>query len=181
MQIFLRPRHPVRCINTSPSESGKSVSLTNLTLNSINEFEKLYNYPPCLHQDIYQKLFNCYYTFIRIHIFANFLNDKNIDIVFDEIVNDKDFEKSDVQKEMYETLEEIKCPQESEYGGINRLDDLHEKELNNPRVQAMFRRYLHKNLSIFIITQDYYELPEKTIRTNGIICHIFEPSNYRDA
>ena len=39
---------------------------------------------------------------------------------------------------------------------------------------------LDNNLSIFIISQDYYELPMKTIRANGNIYHIFKPNNYRD-
>ena len=51
--------------------------------------------------------------------------------------------------------------------------------MNDPRVQAMFKRSKH-NLSIFIISQDYYELPKRTIRANGIIYHIFKPNNLRD-
>ena len=33
--------------------------------------------------------------------------------------------------------------------------------MDNPRVQAMFKRSRHNNLSIFIISQDYYELSNK--------------------
>ena len=44
----------------------------------------------------------------------------------------------------------------------------------------MFKRGGHKNLSIFIISQDYYELPKRTIRANGNIYHIFKPNNFRD-
>ena len=36
------------------------------------------------------------------------------------------------------------------------------------------------NLSIFIISQDYYELPKRTIRANGNIYHILKPNNFRD-
>ena len=52
--------------------------------------------------------------------------------------------------------------------------------MNDPRVQAMFKRSRHINLSIFIISQDYYELPKKTIRANGNIYHIFQPNNFLD-
>ena len=52
--------------------------------------------------------------------------------------------------------------------------------MNDPRVQAMFERSRHNNLSISIISQDYYELPKKTIRANGNICHIFKPNNFLD-
>ena len=48
------------------------------------------------------------------------------------------------------------------------------------RVQAMFKRSRHNNLSIFIISQDYYELPKKTIRANGKIYHILKPNNFLD-
>ena len=50
----------------------------------------------------------------------------------------------------------------------------------DPRVQAMFKRSRHKNLSIFVISQDYYELPKKTIRANRNIYHIFKPNNFLD-
>ena len=52
--------------------------------------------------------------------------------------------------------------------------------MDDPRVQAMFKRSRLNNLSIFIISQDYYELSKKTIRCNGNIYHIFEPSNFLD-
>ena len=59
MEKFLYPTHPVRCIITGPSECGKSVFLTNLILNIINECDKIYIYSPSLHQDLYQKLIKC--------------------------------------------------------------------------------------------------------------------------
>ena len=63
---------------------------------------------------------------------------------------------------------------------INILDDLNEKEINNDKIQAMIKRGRHNNLSIFIISQDYYELPKRTIRANGNIYHLFKPNNFRD-
>ena len=52
--------------------------------------------------------------------------------------------------------------------------------MNDARVQAMFKRSRHNNLSIFIISQDYYELPKNTIRANRKIYHIFNPNNFLD-
>ena len=52
--------------------------------------------------------------------------------------------------------------------------------MDDHRVQAMFKRSRHNNLSIFIISQDYYELSKKTIRCNGNVFHIFKPNNFRD-
>ena len=60
MEKILYPTHPVRCIKTGPSECGKSVFLTNLILNIINEYDKIYIYSPSLHQDLYQKLIKCF-------------------------------------------------------------------------------------------------------------------------
>ena len=74
----------------------------------------------------------------------------------------------------------MKFPQEYENNSIIILDDLNEKEINNEKIQAMFKRGRHNNLSIFIISQDCYELPKRTIRANGNIYHIFKPNNFRD-
>ena len=52
--------------------------------------------------------------------------------------------------------------------------------MDDPRVQAVFKRSRYKNLSNFIISQDYYELPKRTIRADGRIYHIFKPKNFRD-
>ena len=74
----------------------------------------------------------------------------------------------------------MKYPQEYENNSIIILDDLNQKEMEHPRVQDMFKRSRHNILSIFIISQDYYELSKKTIRCNGNIFHIFKPNNFRD-
>ena len=44
----------------------------------------------------------------------------------------------------------------------------------------MFKRSRHNSLSIFVIAQDYYELPKETIRAKGNIYHIFRPNNFLD-
>ena len=135
---------------------------------------------PSLHQFLYQKLIKCSSNYIPIHIIPNILNEEVIDIVIEEIVNNKNFEKSDTEIETYESIEELKFLQEYEHAGLVILDDLNEKEMNDPHVQAMFKRSRHNNLSIFIISQDYYELPKKTIRANGNIYHIVKPNIFLD-
>ena len=52
--------------------------------------------------------------------------------------------------------------------------------MNDPRVQAVLKRSININLSIFIISQDYYALPKRTIRANDNIYHVFKPNNFRD-
>ena len=180
MEKFLYPNHPVRCIITGPSNVGKSFFLTNLILNNINEYDKIYIYSPSLHQDLYQKLIKCFSNHIPIHIILNILNEEDIDIVIDEIVNNEDFEKSDTEIETFDNIEELKFPQEYENTSIIILDDLNQKEMDDPKIQAMFKRSRLNNLSIFIISQDYYDLSKKTIRCNGNIFHIFKPNNFRD-
>ena len=73
------------------------------------------------------------------------MNEEVIDIVIDEIVNNKDFEKSNTEIETYESIEELKYPQEFDDGGVIIQDYLNEKEMNDPRVQAMFERSRHNN------------------------------------
>ena len=51
-------------------------------------------------------------------------------------------------------MEESKLPQEYENNNIIILDELNQKEMDDPRVQAMFKRSRHKNLSIFTISQE---------------------------
>ena len=67
MEKFLYPTHPVRCIISGPSNSGKSFFLTNLILNIINEYHKIYIYSPSLHQILYQKKLN---VLVTIYLFT---------------------------------------------------------------------------------------------------------------
>ena len=179
MEKILHPNHPITCIITGPSEGGKSVFLTNIISNIFNEFEKVYIYSPSVHQDLFQKLNKCFSSYIPFYVIPNILNEEDIDIVIDEIVNDKDFQKSGTEIETYETIEEIKFPQEYGDGGIIILYDINKKK-NDPGVQAMLKRSRNNNLTIFVISQDYYELPERTVRANGNIYHNFKPKNLRD-
>ena len=104
MEKFLYPTHPLRCIITKPSECGKSVFLTNIILNINNEYNKRYIYSPSLHQDLYQKFFKCFSLYIPITIIPNILNEEDIDVVTEELVNNKECQKSDTEIETYESL-----------------------------------------------------------------------------
>ena len=110
------------------------------------------------------------------------MNEHDSDLAINEIVNVKDIGKSQTVIETYETIEKVKNPGEhdSEKPIVFVLNDLNAKETNDPRVIAMFKRSRHSNLSIFIISQDYYELPKKTIRANRISYHMFKPNNFKD-
>ena len=132
MEKILYPSHPCRCIITGPSNSGKTYFLSNIFLNIINEYDKIYIYSPSLHQDLYQKLIKCFSNYIPIHIISNILNEEDIDILIDELVNNKDFQKSDIDIETFNNIEELKYPQEYENNSIIILDDLNQKEMDDP-------------------------------------------------
>ena len=167
MAKFQHPNHPIRCIKTGPSECGKSVFLTNTNFKIHNEFEKTYISSSSLHQDWYQTKLQCFNNKIPLHIVPNFLEEENVCIVIEEKVNDENFEKSDCEIDTYESIKELEYTQDNDIGRIIILDDLNEKKLKDPRVQATFKRTRHNNLSIFVISQAYYELPKRTIWTNG--------------
>ena len=52
--------------------------------------------------------------------------------------------------------------------------------MNDPRLRAMFKRSRHNNLSVFLISQYYYELPKRIFRANGNIYRIFKANNFRN-
>ena len=62
-----------------------------LTIN--NEIvEEIYIYSPFLHQGLHQKANKCLSNFIPIHKIPIILNEEDIDLLNDEIVNNKDFQ-----------------------------------------------------------------------------------------
>ena len=176
MEKFLYPTHLVRCIITRPGGCGKSAFLTNSILNTINEYDKKHIYSPSLHQDLYQKLIKCFTNYIPIRIIPNILNEKVIGIVIDEIVKNKDCEKSDTELEIYESIEELKLPQEYDDGGIIILDDLNEEEMNDPLVQAMFnvaKTFIWFFQTRILVSRGYF--PGKLFSTNQIFNLIYFP------
>ena len=134
MENFLYPNHPVRWMITGPGECEKSVFLTNLFLNFINEFDKIYIYSPSLHQESYHKIIESFSNSEPFHTIPNILNEQDINVVIEEIVFNKEFKKSGTGIEAYESIEEIKFPQEYEDVSIIILDDLNEEETKDPRV-----------------------------------------------
>ena len=90
MDKKLYPPYPCRCIIRGPSNVGKSVFQTNLILNIINEYDKIYIYSPSLHQELYQRLIKCFSNNIPIHIISDILNEDDLDIVIEEVINNKD-------------------------------------------------------------------------------------------
>ena len=102
---FLCPTHPICCIITRPTAFSISYFLTDLSSNIIDEFEKVYIYSPRLPQDFYQKLIKRFSSYIPMNIIPKILDEEDVDLVIDEIVRDKDSEKSDTEMETYDSIE----------------------------------------------------------------------------
>ena len=49
-----------------------------------------------------------------MHKIPKILKEEDIDIVIGEVINNKDYQKSDIEIETYESIEELKYPQEHE-------------------------------------------------------------------
>ena len=62
---------------------------------------------------------------MAIHIIPKIPDEEDIDVVIDEILNDKDFEKTDTEIEAQESKEELTYPQEhdSDQPNVNISDD----------------------------------------------------------
>ena len=54
----------------------------------------------------------------------NILKEEDIDIFIEEVVNNKDFQKSDTEIETYESIQDLKFPQDFEYNSEIILDEL---------------------------------------------------------
>ena len=90
----------------------KIVFLTNLNLNIVNKFEKMYLYSPSLHQNLQTKLFKCFGNSMPMITIPITLNEKHLDITSDRRTMGENFEKSGTAIETYKSIEELKDPQE---------------------------------------------------------------------
>ena len=154
MEIFLYLNQPLRCNIRGPNSSGTSVFPTSLILKITNEHNKIYLSSPSLHHKLYQNLTKYFNNKIPIHIIPIILKEEDIDVVTEEIVCNKYFLNLGIERETFESIEKLKYPKDYENGVNIILDDLNEKEMNNPRAQTMFKRSRDKNLTIFIFSQD---------------------------
>ena len=139
MEKFIYPKLSVRCIITGPNECGKNYFLTSLNTNNIKEFAETYIFSPSVHQDLYRKLFKSFSIYIPLQIIPSNINEEDIDIVIEEIVKNKDCKKSDTEGKTYETIDELKYPQDYKDNDTFILDQLNEKRKHDLRVQALFK------------------------------------------
>ena len=127
-------------------------------------------------------MFKCFNNYIQFSIIPIILNEEDIDLVIDEIVNDENFEITAGEMESYDKKKELIFPQEQDSNQpiVFVLEDLKEKEIITPGVESVFKRSRHINIFILIISQNYYDLPKKSIVCSSNIYHIFIPNDFRD-
>ena len=102
-------------------------------MNIINEYDKKNMHSPSFHQGLYQKVVECFSNYIPIHKIPNFSNGEDIHIAIEDLVNNKDFKKSNTEIETYDNREELKFSQEnvSNQPIVIILDALKEKNWNS--------------------------------------------------
>ena len=184
MEKHVYPEKPVRTIISGKSASGKSTLLFKILFNIINDFDKIYIFSPTIHQPTYQKIIKCFNSFLPLNVIQNILKEKisldELDNTIEEIINHEDFEQSHIECENYENIDELKNAQEydSDIHNVIIFDDLNKKQLEDERIQMLFKRGRHNNISVFVITHGFYELPKDTIRENSSIIHHFITNNF---
>ena len=175
MERKLYPKSPVRVVIAGPSGCGKTCLLTKLITEIINEFTEIYIYSSSIHQETYQKLIECFEQKIPPKSIYKILKNKK---TIEDCLGD---ELSDIEIFVHENIDELKDQRDYQNESIVIiLDDLNDREMNDDRVKALFKRGRHNNIAVFIISQDFYELPKQTIRENSNIFHLFRPNNSRN-
>ena len=172
---LLYPKSPVRGVISGQSGCGKTCLLKKLITEIINDFTEIYIYSPSIHQETYQKLIECFEQKIPPISISKILKNKK---TIEDCLKD---ELSDIEISVHENIDELKDPRE--YQGESTviiLGDLNDREMNDDRVKALFKRGRHNNIAVFIISQDYYESPKQTKRENSNIFHLFRPNNSKN-
>ena len=93
----------------------------------------------------------------------NILNEIDSDLLIEEIVNDKIFEKLEREIETFETKDETKYPQNYKSDCLIFINIVELNELDKKILQALFRRSRHNYMSILTFSQEYCKLPKKLL------------------
>ena len=173
------------CVVSSQVNQQVENQLSSLKYYStINDFDKLLIFSPTIHQPTYKTIIKCFNNFLPLNVIQNILKEQipldELETTIEEIINDEEFETSNIECESYDNIDELKDPQEyeSDIHTVIILDDLNKQQLQDPRVQMLFKRGRHNNLSIFVISHGFYELLKDTIRENSTIIHHFITNNF---
>ena len=141
MGKFLDPIHLVKCIVRGPSEYGKSYFPTNLILNNSNKIEKNIHLFTISTSRFISEKSKCFSNYKSKNVFPSILIEEDSCLVFDQIVNAKDFEKSQREIETYESKEELKHPQE--YDTKNPIVKIQDDKNERNKVIPEFKQCLN--------------------------------------
>ena len=143
---------------------GKKGFLKKMNSNTNSDFGKRNIYSPSLHQAFNEKLTEYFNNYITGNVIQNICSEEDLDPFFEEKLDYVHFEKSDIEMDISEPMENFIYPPEinSDYTMVNTLHSFSEEVMNHLRIQAPFKRCRRSNVSTFISSQDYYEHPKKT-------------------
>ena len=180
MEEFLIP-NSFRCLIIGPSGCGKTHLLIKIINSDMVDYDKLCLIGRSLHQPYYQILQKCCEVGIPKNVIFNIFKevwsgrqDIDMDELIDAIVNDDDFETSEVNFESIEDLKELPDPNDISQSNEKTLvvmDDLLDE--NQSQLSKYFTRGRHNNINTFYISQSYFHLPRKTIRMNSNFIILF--------
>ena len=110
-------------------------------MKTINDFGEIYIYSPSLKQDLYQKLSKCLTNFTPTKVNQSNL-DEDSKFSTKERANAENFQRSETEMKTIESREKVKQSQDynSDYPSVIILNYINEKEINNRKVQASFKR-----------------------------------------
>ena len=98
-----------------------------------------------IHEPVYRTIIGCFNKFLPLNVIQNILREgiplDELDRTIKEFIIDEDFESSQIECESYEDINELKNAQD--YGpdlhNVIILDDLKKPQLNDERVQMLFK------------------------------------------
>ena len=104
----------MRSIISGESASGKSTLLFKILFNIIND--KILLYSPTIHQPVYRTIIKRFNNFLPLNVIQNILRESipldELDKTIEGIINDEDFESSDIECESSENIAELKNAQD---------------------------------------------------------------------
>ena len=117
--------------------------------------KKKYVYSPSKHQDFNEKLSECSNNFIPRNVLQNICSEEDLDSLFEEKADIVHFEKSEIEMNTKESMENFNYLPEynSDYPYVFTLHNLSEKEKNDLRIQATFKRSTCSKVSTFTSIQ----------------------------
>ena len=100
----------------------------------INDYGKIYICSLSPHQDLYQKLIECFSNFIPLKTIQNILDKEDLELIIEKKVKEENFEKTET--ETCESIAELEYPQEYnvDIPTLNILDDLNGEKINDLKV-----------------------------------------------